>query len=61
MSNWFLLEHAVTGESPVDWSQFAGPTWAEEVQQYARRLAADVRYDVSFIREPSLALAWRRP
>jgi len=25
MSNWFLLEHAVTGGGDTDWSQFAGP------------------------------------
>jgi predicted O-methyltransferase YrrM len=26
-SNWFLLAHAITGEAPMDWSQFAGPNW----------------------------------
>jgi predicted O-methyltransferase YrrM len=61
MSNWFLLEHAVTGQSPIDWSQFAGPTWAEDVQAYARRLTADERYDVSFVQRPAFALAHRRP
>ena len=61
MSNWFLLEHAVTGQSPVDWSQVLGPTWAENIKTYARRLAADERYDVSFVRSPAVALAYRRP
>ncbi len=60
MSNWFLLEHAVTGESPIDWSQFAGPTWADDIQAYALRLVNDERYDVSFIQRPAMALAYRR-
>ena len=61
MSNWFLLEHAVTGQSPVDWSQVLGPTWADDIKSYARRLAADERYDVSFLQNPAVALAYRRP
>ena len=61
MSNWFLLEHAVTGQSPVDWSEVAGPSWAEDIKSYARRLAADERYDVSFVQSPAVALAYRRP
>ncbi len=61
MSNWFLLEHAVTGQSPVDWSQVLGPTWAEEIKSYARRLTTDERYDVSFVQRPAVALAYRRP
>jgi len=60
MSNWFLLEHAVTGQSPVDWAQFAGPTWAADVKAYARHFAADERYDVSFVQNPAVALAYRR-
>lgn len=60
MSNWFLLEHAVTGESPVDWSLFAGESWADDIKNYARTLAADPRFDVSFIPRPSFAIAVRR-
>ena len=60
MSNWFLLEHAVTGDSPIDWAQFAGPGWSDDVQAYARRLAGDERYDVSFVQSPAFALAYRR-
>ena len=60
MSNWFLLEHAVTGESPLDWAQFAGKSWAEDVKGYAERLVNDSRYEISFVRQPSFALAWRR-
>ncbi|MEO6196872.1 MAG: class I SAM-dependent methyltransferase [Dehalococcoidia bacterium] len=59
MSNWFLLEHAVTGESPLDWSQFAGDSWAADVTRYAERLVNDSRYEVSFVRQPSFALAYR--
>ncbi|MCH7484902.1 MAG: class I SAM-dependent methyltransferase [Chloroflexi bacterium] len=61
MSNWFLLEHAVTGQSPVDWSQVLGPSWAEDIKSYARRLATDERYQVSFVQRPAVALAYRRP
>ncbi|HEY5640360.1 MAG TPA: class I SAM-dependent methyltransferase [Dehalococcoidia bacterium] len=60
MSNWFLLEHAATGQSPVDWAEFAGPSWADDVKAYAGRLSADERYDVSFVQRPALALARRR-
>jgi predicted O-methyltransferase YrrM len=60
MSNWFLLEHAVSDHSPVDWSQFAGPHWAEEIRTYAHRLASDNRLDVSFIARPAFALATKR-
>jgi predicted O-methyltransferase YrrM len=61
MSNWFLLEHAITAESPVDWSQFAGPSWRDDIRAYARRLTSDERWDLSFIQRPAVALAWRRP
>lgn len=60
ISNWFLLEHALTGQSPVDWSQVVGPTWAEDIKSYARRLTTDERYDVSFVQRPAVALAYRR-
>lgn len=60
MSNWFLLEHAVSGQSPVDWSQFAGPTWAEDIKAYADVLASDIRLDVSFVPQPPFALATKR-
>jgi predicted O-methyltransferase YrrM len=59
MSNWFLLEHAVTGESPVDWAQFAGPSWSGDVKSYARRLTSDPRWHVSFVQKPSFAIACR--
>jgi predicted O-methyltransferase YrrM len=61
MSNWFLLEHAVMGESPVDWSQFAGRSWRDDIRAYANRLAVDRRWDLSFIHQPAFAIAYRRP
>ncbi|MEX0684099.1 MAG: class I SAM-dependent methyltransferase [Dehalococcoidia bacterium] len=61
MSNWFLLEHAVTGESPIDWSLFAGPSWRDDIRAYAERLTTDERWDLSFVQRPAVALAWRRP
>jgi predicted O-methyltransferase YrrM len=60
MSNWFLLENAVTGTSDVDWSLYAGPTWADDIRSYAAVLVADTRLEVSFIPKPAMALAVRR-
>lgn len=57
LSNWFLLEDAVTGKPQMDWSAFAGPDWADHVQAYARRLAAHPQLSLSFVLRPWLALA----
>lgn len=58
MSNWFLLQHAITGESDIDWSVFAGSAWAVDVQAYARELCSDPRLRISFVMPPAwLALA----
>jgi predicted O-methyltransferase YrrM len=55
MSNWFLLDQALRGETTMDWAEFAGPTWAGDVQDYARTLIADERLRVSFIMAPAYA------
>lgn len=60
MSNWFLLEHAVTGKAAVDWSLFAGDRWAEDIKEYAETLARDTRLEVSFVPQPAFALAVKR-
>jgi len=57
ISNWFLLEDAVTGKPQMDWSTQAGPDWADHVQAYARRLASYPQLDLSFVLRPWLALA----
>jgi predicted O-methyltransferase YrrM len=57
LSNWFLLEDAVTAKPQMDWSAFAGPDWADHVQAYARRLAAHPQLSLSFVLRPWLALA----
>ena len=62
LSNWFLLDQAITGNTSMDWEQFAGPQWADDVKAYARTLTFDPRLYVSFIMQPSwLALAYKRP
>jgi predicted O-methyltransferase YrrM len=62
LANFFLLEQAITGELTEDWTRWAGPHWAENVQSYARALALDERLDVSFILRPSwVGLAYKRP
>ena len=57
LSNWFLLEEALTDKPQMDWSTFAGPDWADHVQDYARRLAAHPQLSLSFVLRPWLALA----
>ena len=57
LSNWFLLEDAVTGRPQMDWSTSAGPGWADQVRAYARRLAAHPQLSLSFVLRPWLALA----
>jgi len=61
LSNWFLLDQAITGKTTMDWAQFAGPQWADDVKAYARTLTSDPRLYVSFIMQPAwLALAYKR-
>ena len=63
-SSWFLLEATVTGVSDKDWSQFAGPDWAANVQAYARKLAAHPKLHTSFVLRSwmyGLALAVKLP
>ena len=58
LSNWFLLDQAITGNATLDWSEFVGPRWAEDVKDYADFLTHDERLYVSFIMQPSwVALA----
>jgi hypothetical protein len=61
LSNWFLLDQAITGKTTMDWAQFAGPRWADDVKSYARILTSDPRLYVSYIVQPSwVALAVKR-
>jgi predicted O-methyltransferase YrrM len=58
ISNFFLLEQAVTGRTTMDWNEFAGPDWAESVKAYAKKLVSLRDLHVSFIMSPSwVALA----
>jgi predicted O-methyltransferase YrrM len=61
LSNWFLLDQAITGKTTMDWAQFAGPKWADDVKAYAQALTSDPRLYVSYIMQPAwLALAYKR-
>ena len=61
LSNWFLLDQAISGKTSMDWTQFAGPHWADEVKAYAQALTSDPRLYVSYIMQPAwLALAYKR-
>ncbi len=61
LSNWFLLEQAITGKTTMDWGQFAGPHWTDDIKAYARVLTSDSRLYVSYIMQPSwIALAVKR-
>jgi predicted O-methyltransferase YrrM len=57
MPNWFLLEDAVTGQPRRDWSEFAGPLWAEFTQAYAERLSRERGLYVAWSIFPALAIA----
>jgi predicted O-methyltransferase YrrM len=57
MPNWFLLEDAITGAPRRDWSELAGPHWAESTLAYARSLASDPRLHVAWSVSPPLGVA----
>jgi len=57
MSNWFLLVQSMAEEPNMDWSEFAGPDWRENVQAFARELASERGLDVAWMMDPGVALA----
>jgi predicted O-methyltransferase YrrM len=60
ISNWFLIEQAVVSEPFMDWAQFAGPNWKQDIRAYAETLCSRTGLDISFISRPWLALAVKR-
>ena len=61
LANCFLLEDAITGEPRDDWAKWAGPSWAENVKDFARSLVSDPRLHTSFIFRPAwIGLAYKR-
>lgn len=56
MPNWFLLVDAITESPRNDWESFAGPSWAEDTQRYARKLAARNDLSVNWIIDPPLGV-----
>ena len=60
LSNWFLLEDAITGKAQTDWSASAGPNWADDVMAYARRLASHPQLSLALAPDPWLGLAVKR-
>ncbi|MDO8616629.1 MAG: class I SAM-dependent methyltransferase [Dehalococcoidia bacterium] len=61
MSNWFLLSESLLDKPLLDWSRFAGPSWREHVQAYAKALTARPDLHVSFVLDPAVALALKLP
>jgi caffeoyl-CoA O-methyltransferase len=57
MPNWFPLVDALTGDPRNDWERFAGPTWADDALDYARRLARRRDLAVSWTIRPPLGVA----
>ena len=57
MSNWFLLVQSLAEEPNMDWSDFAGPDWRENVQAFARELASERGLEVAWMMDPGVALA----
>lgn len=60
ISNWFLIEQAIVAEPNMDWAQFAGPNWREDIRAYAEVLTARSDIDISFISRPWIAIAVKR-
>ncbi len=60
MPNWFLLVDALTGVPRNDWERYAGPGWAADVVDYARRLAARPDLTVTWTVRPPLGVAVKR-
>ncbi len=61
MPNWFLLVDALRGEARNDWATFAGARWADDVMEYAEKLAGRRDVVVSWTIRPPLGVAVRRP
>lgn len=57
MSNWFLLVQSLAAEPNLDWSEFAGPDWRDNVQAFARGLASQRDVEVAWMMDPGVALA----
>ena len=57
MPNWFLLVDALSGTPRNDWERFAGPSWAADVVDYAKQLAARPDLTVSWTERPPLGIA----
>jgi hypothetical protein len=57
MSNWFLLVQSLAEEPNMDWSEFAGPNWRDNVQAFARELASERDVEVAWMMDPGVALA----
>jgi predicted O-methyltransferase YrrM len=57
MSNWFLLVQSMAEEPNMDWSEFAGPNWRENVQAFARELASERGLEVAWMMDPGVSLA----
>jgi hypothetical protein len=41
----------------LDWSEFAGPNWRENVQAFARELASERGLEGAWMMDPGVALA----
>jgi predicted O-methyltransferase YrrM len=59
ISNWFLIEQSIVAEPDMDWTEFAGPGWEDNLRAYAEMITSRPDLDVSFIARPWVALAVR--
>ena len=55
MANWFLLIDTISGEPRNDWAAFAGPSWRDDVLEYARLLANRADLSVVWVTKPRSA------
>jgi predicted O-methyltransferase YrrM len=60
MANWFLLIDTISGEPRNDWAAFAGPSWRDDVLEYARLLANRADLSVVWVTRPPIGFATRQ-
>ncbi len=57
MVNWFLLVDTISGEQRNDWASFGGPSWRDDVVEYADLLANRSDLSVVWVTRPPIGFA----
>jgi hypothetical protein len=57
MANWFRLVDAISGEPRNEWASFAGPSWRDDVLEYALLMANRSDLSVVWVTRPPIGFA----